>query len=94
MDVANSTRPRLGSGRAAGLAGAWIGRDFVEQFGQPLGGAGGLRELAPDFRQRAERAGGDHRIEQELAKRAGDSVPSSTLWAPTTARRRRCRRSW
>jgi hypothetical protein len=45
--------------------------DLVQQFGQAVGGAGCLREFAPDFRQAPSDAGGNDRIEQELAERAG-----------------------
>ena len=42
-----------------------------EQLEQPLGRARGLRHFAADLRQRAERAGGEHRIQHELAEPAG-----------------------
>ena len=44
-----------------------------EQLGQPLGRAGGLRELAPHLAQLAQRARREHRVEHELAERAGAS---------------------
>ena len=37
---------------------------------QPLGRAGGLRDLAADFRERAERSAGEHGVEDELAEPA------------------------
>ena len=57
-----------------------IGQDLA----QALGGAGGLRELAPDLADScAERARGKHRIEHEL-RRACPPVmrPASTSCAP------------
>ena len=45
-----------------------------EDLEQPLGGAGGLRDLAADFRQRTERAGAKHGIQHELAETARRDV--------------------
>ena len=50
-----------------------------EHFADPRRRAGGLRHLVPHFRQLAERAGAEHRIEHELrqlaaAHAAGDDV--------------------
>ena len=42
-----------------------------ENLEQPLGCARGLRDLAADFRQRAERARGEHGVENELSEPAG-----------------------
>ena len=50
-----------------GIGGRSDRRLLRQDLGQPLGRAGRLRQLAPDFRQRAERARGKHRIDQELA---------------------------
>ena len=41
-----------------------------ENFKQPLGRSGSLCHLAADFRKRAERAAGKHRVEDELAETA------------------------
>ena len=53
-----------------GVCGRGDGGRLLQQFRQPLGRAGRLREFAPDFRKRAEAAGGKDRIEQELPQRA------------------------
>ena len=41
-----------------------------EDLEQPLGGARGLRDVAPDLAQFAERAGGEGGVKHELAERA------------------------
>ena len=42
-----------------------------QQFHQPLGGAGRPLHIPPHFRQRADGAGGDHRVQDELPQLAG-----------------------
>ena len=46
-----------------------------QQLDQPLGRAGGLRQLAPDFAQLPEPARREHRIEDELPERARRGAP-------------------
>src|SRR5688500_12923837 len=46
-----------------------------EQFGEALGRAGRLRELAPYLTKLTEPARGEHRIEDELPERAGCGPP-------------------
>ncbi len=62
-------RGRNGQRRRGG--GGCDRRLLVEEFADPFGGACGKRQFAPDFRKRAERAGGEDRIKQELAECAG-----------------------
>ena len=50
-----------------------------EDLEQPLGGAGGGRDLAAGFRQRAERAAGQHGVENELAERSGRDLVAAHL---------------
>ena len=45
-------------------------RLILEQFAQPLGGAGGAQQIAIDFAQRAERAGDEHAGRDERQQRA------------------------
>ena len=52
------------------------------QFEQAFGGAGRQLNLAPHFRQRAERRSGEHRIDDELAERAAGEAAGRTSWAP------------
>ena len=63
-------RPRrAGAARAAPDAPARaISRLDREQFGEPLGRARGLRQLAPDLAQLAEPACREHREQHELAR--------------------------
>ena len=62
--------------RAAAPAAAWAARGARDlgprrqQLHQPLGGAGGLRQLAPHLGQLGHGAGREHRIEHELAEPA------------------------
>ena len=63
-------RPRRATAAAArsGAPGDTIAGGTLQDFEQPLGGAGRLRELAPDLRQLAEPGGGEHRVEHELGQ--------------------------
>ena len=70
----------MGSG--CGVAGARIAGLVAVNSEQALGGAGGELHLAPDFRQRAERRGGERRIDDELAERAaGEAAEQHILGA-------------
>jgi len=46
-------------------------RRYAQNLEQPLGRAGGLRQLAPHFRQLAEAGGGEHGVEHELGEPPG-----------------------
>ena len=51
----------------------------VEQFADPPERTGAAQQLAPDFGQSADRAGRDHRIEDELGQHAGIHLASDHL---------------
>ena len=89
----NSIAPAPG-GSGVGIGRRRDGRLFGQDLGQPLGRTRRLAQFAPHFRQRAERAGGEHRIEQELAERARRQTCLPARRASrTTAPPRRRRRS-
>ncbi len=50
-------------------------RRLVQQFGDAAHAAGRTLQLVPDFRQRADRAAGEQRVQHELAERAGAHAP-------------------
>ena len=79
-------RPRRarGSGSATGRAGGTIVGSHMQDLEQPLGRAGGLRELAPDL-GRAGRARRRRTPRRARTARAVPRVmwPASTSWAPT-----------
>ena len=61
---------RVSPAAASGLAGAAMAGFSASSSARRSAAPAAWREFAPDLRQRAERAGGEHRIEQELAERA------------------------
>ena len=73
------TAPRAGVGKRHGLGRRFDLRLGREQLHQAFGGAGGLLDFAPHFRERAQARGDQHGVENELAELAGrSSCPAST----------------
>jgi hypothetical protein len=77
-----ATSPRGGCGSARGFAGAAMS-GLTRGFEQPLGGAGCLRDFAPDLTEFAERAGGEDRHRARIGRGGPPLIcPVSTSCEP------------
>jgi hypothetical protein len=74
VDLLEASAPPPG-GSGTGTAGSRIVRDGVDDRVQPLGGAGGALQRAPQARQLGQRAGDDERVEEERRQLAGVISP-------------------
>ena len=77
-----ASSPRTGFAQLERLSGRDDARLDRHDLADAPGGAGGLRDLVPDFRQLAERAGAEHGEQHELRQRAsGHPVSDHVLRA-------------
>ncbi len=70
LTLSNWTSPLSGLGQRNGVLGRTDVRLDGQEFGDAFGGAGGLADLAPHLGKLAERGGGKHRVDDELAEPA------------------------
>ena len=91
--ASNATSPRGGLRQRDRLRRRLDAGFDRQDFDQPLGRARRLRNLAPDLAQLPEPARGEHRIEDELAERAGRGAAGEhVLRADPEDHARRCRK--